>query len=597
MKKGRIKNVVLLEPKASANHIFSRITIPRLGNPILGTMLAQRGYQVRVVAEEVAPINMAEVLQADLVGISSITSTAVNAYRLADRVRAAGIPVVMGGVHPTFRAEEALQHADYVVRGEGEGALMELVAALNDGGDVSGIGNISWLDGGAPRHNPLRPLLCDLDSLPMPDFSLLAGWPEVAKVMPISTSRGCPYNCAFCSVVPMFGRQYRFTSVERTMAEIRLGVQRAKHVFFVDDNFTANPGRTKQILEQTLSEGIKFNWSAQVRAEIARDTELLKLMRRADCFTVFVGFESINPRTLKLYNKRQSLEDIREAMANFRAHKIHVHGMFVFGADEDGPETIRETVKFARETGISSVQFLILTPLPGTRLYDQLDREGRITDRDWGHYDAHHTVYMPKRMTSYELQNETFKAMHRFYSWPAIFRSLAAGQPYYAMIGLYGKRSISYARRTQRDYISELKGSVHVRVEQLKRALGLSGQSIDKVAVPAMAGQGEVREEERGKLDFFLSFLRNLGVKLIEAKAPRPAEEADLVLVPARGEGPDRPQQGLAGARASLKKLLVDLRSLDFYTTCMEIGLLLGRKAAEIKHAYWAAADEVRARV
>ncbi|MFH0811022.1 MAG: radical SAM protein [Pseudomonadota bacterium] len=601
--KGKIRNIVLLEPKASANHIFSRIIIPRLGNPILGTMLAQRGYNVRVIAEEVTPIRLEEVLRADLVCISSITSTAPNAYIWADKVRAAGKLVVMGGVHPTFVPNEALLHADYVVRGEGEGALMELVEALDEGGSVSHIANLSYLDHGEPRHNPLRPLLCDLDSVPMPDYSLLAGWPRKTRVLPVSTSRGCPYNCAFCSVVPMFGRQYRFTSIDRTMEEIRLGMRRSKHIFFVDDNFTANPARTKQILEQSLSEGLKLNWSAQVRAEIARDSELLKLMRRSNCFTVFVGFESINPRTLKLYNKRQSLDDIREAMANFRANGINVHGMFVFGADEDGPETIRETVNFAREAGIASVQFLILTPLPGTRMYDQIEAEGRITDRDWSHYDAHHTVYMPKRMTPYELQNETFKAMNRFYSWPAIGKSVLTGNVYYAYIGLYGKRSLSCAKRTQSDYLSELKDSLNVRVEQLKRALGLDGRHVSSVAVPAVvsetAAKDEERDEERSKLDFFLSFLRNLGIKLVltasGGKQQDPSEKVELVLIPAREVAAQQPATDRA--RASLRKLLVDLRSVDFYTTCMEVGLVLGRKAAEIKDAYRAATDESKARV
>jgi len=606
MHKGAIREIVFLEPKASANHIFSRIVIPRLGAPLLGTMLAQRGYNVRVIAEEVSPIDMSQVLKADLVCISTITSTAPRAYQYADAVRAAKVPVVMGGVHPTFRPDEALQHCDYVVRGEGEGALLELVRAIENGGDLASIGNLSWCDKGRNNHNDLRPLVKDLDSLPAPDFSLVQGWPDYARILPISTSRGCPYNCAFCSVVPMFGRGYRFTSIDRTMEEIRAGVKRSKHIFFVDDNFTANPDRTKQLLEQCMRENIPLDWSAQVRAEIARDTELLEIMHRANCFTVFVGFESVNPRTLKLYNKRQSLEDIRAAMANFRKYGIHVHGMFVFGADEDTAGTIHETVKFAKETGISSVQFLILTPLPGTRMYDQIEAEGRILDRDWSHYDAHHTVYLPKMMTRYELQTETFKAMRKFYSWPSFLMNVGRLDLYYAGIGLYGRRSINIAFRDKKRYIGELKDSVYARVAQLKESLGLAAK-VEKVGMPAV----EAGEAEEGKLKFLVSFLRNLGVNLVvdqklkledtpskvSAQLKKLQERVDLVLVPCRETLRERLKDlSIKGkAKPWLKGLPVDLRLADFYMTCLEIGLLLGRKAREVSDAYWAATDEVRA--
>ena len=303
-----IKKVLFIEPRSPRPHIFSRVVIPRLGSVLLGTILQNQGVEVKVVVEEVAQPDYRNLdFKPDLVGISSISSTAPRAYALADAYREQGIPVVLGGAHPSFLPEEGLQHADYVVCGEGDQALPELLQAIEGNGDLSQVANVCYREDGQVHKNPWRPFLDDLDSLPIPNYQLIHQWRPNASNVSIATSRGCPFNCSFCSVIMMFGRKYRSCSVDRIMEEIRVNASRAKHIFFCDDNFTANRQRIKELCERLLRENIKIEWSAQVRVEAARDPELLDLMARAGCYVVFVGLESINPATLKAYNKSQDL--------------------------------------------------------------------------------------------------------------------------------------------------------------------------------------------------------------------------------------------------------------------------------------------------
>ena len=165
--------------------------------------------------------------------------------------------------------------------------------------------------------------------------------------------------------------------------------------FIVDDNFTANKGRAREILRGMIAEGIKTRWSAQVRTDVANDTELLCLMAESGCHTLYIGIESINPATLKAYNKKQDREDIISCIRTVRDHGIHIHGMFVLGADTDDVETIRSTADFATSLGIDTIQFLILTPLPGTPLFHDMMESGRLLHRTWSKYDVQHAVFTP----------------------------------------------------------------------------------------------------------------------------------------------------------------------------------------------------------
>ncbi|MFH0819721.1 MAG: radical SAM protein [bacterium] len=584
------KKVVLIEPASPGAHIFSRVPIPRLGIIILGTIAKQAGYEVKIYIEDMfGKINdLKSVIEGALaVGISTITSTAPRAYQLADQTRALGITVILGGVHPTFMIEEALNHADFVVRGEGEKAILPLLEAISGQINFSQVPNLSYWQGGQIMSNEMAPHIVDLDEIPSPDYSVIEGWQTDKKVpvVSITTSRGCPFNCVFCSVVPMFGRRYRFTSVERAVADLEAAAKIAKHIFIADDNFTANIERVKAILKEAIRRGLKFEWSAQVRTETAKDKELLRLMKQTGCFMNFIGFESINPKTLVAYEKKQTLAEIEQSIKAFQRFGIKIHGMFVLGADEDEVATIKETVRFAKRLDIDTVQFMILTPLPGTRVWQEFVDQARIIDINYSHYDAHHTVYKPKRMTSYELQIETFRAMKKFYSWRGIFQRLLKAiitwsAPDFWIVNLrfYGRKQIRQAFESKRLYLKYLHEKISQHTEKFKA--NLSKKRIKTVGLPAeLMGNWEPSYRR-----FLRAFLAKLGVKIIDLKADQIIDEQpDIVLlahwaVKNKGE--------IFHSIKDKKQISLDFNPQNFSEQCLGLGLLFKSKVRRVRRIF-----------
>ncbi|MGQ9688039.1 MAG: B12-binding domain-containing radical SAM protein [Desulfobaccales bacterium] len=612
-----IKKVLFIEPRAPRPHIFSRIVIPRLGSVLLGTILQNQGIEVKVVVEEVAQPDYRTLdFQPDLVGISSISSTAPRAYALADMYRQQGLPVVLGGAHPSFLPGEGLQHADFVVCGEGDEALPELLRTLEGGGDLGQVRNVCYKEGDLVRQNPWRPFLENLDDLPIPNYGLIHGWKgNGAHCISIATSRGCPFNCSFCSVILLFGRKYRYNSVDRVMEEIRLNGRQAKHIFFCDDNFTANRRRIKELCERILKENLRIEWSAQVRVEAAKDPELMELMSRSGCYVVFVGLESINPATLKAYNKSQDVDSIRECVINFHKYGIKVHGMFVFGSEMDHYQIIRDTVTFSRQIDLDSLQYLILTPVPGTPVYEELEKQNRIICRDWSQYDGHHIVFQPRQFTPYELQTETIRAMKKFYSWGSVLKRLIARDWFYVKLKAYARLLIWRSRWDKSSYIQDLKEQFTARVQNLRRWLG-GKTKVTRVGIPADAWQ--IGPWENTSREFLLRFLEKLGVEVVQEAEPeipeqgrlaavkaeiaRLQDKADVVLLPL-WENLESAYQKVWDAAQEFSqegwnKLLPLQFSRDsFYNACIDLGLLIKRRVEEIRSIYFQTLEEVGAEI
>jgi len=457
------KNILLIEPKSPDVHIFSKFKLPRMGLAILGTQAKNAGYRVRIIYQQTVEVNSEHILWADVIGFSLTTSTAQEGYRLAsvvrslDQYRKEPAVIVFGGVHPTFLPEESLQHGDYVFRGEAEPGFTNFLNALNGDGDLVRIPGLSWISEEGIRHNEMAEEQVDMDSLPTPDWSLFEGLnTDLTGVM---TSRGCPYNCSFCSVTAMFGRNYRMRSIDNIIAD--LAATKARHVFFYDDHFLANPHRTETLLRRMISEQEHSihvrDFSAQVRVEIAKYPHILDLMKEAGFSTLYIGFESVNEETLRLYNKKQNLKNIVQSIREIRKRGIWIHGMFVLGSDADTARTFPETVRFARRNKIDSVQFLILTPFPGTRQYETFEAEQRMLSREWKRFDGFQAVYLPKLITPYQLQKWNFVAMLRFYTWPRVVSSIMRLRVYEAVIRLYGRISLITWYRHNRTLLKKLK--------------------------------------------------------------------------------------------------------------------------------------------
>jgi radical SAM superfamily enzyme YgiQ (UPF0313 family) len=464
--------IIFIEPQAPNLHIFSQFPLPRLGALILGTMMKERGWDVEVFVEDLRRIDYGMISGADLVGISTITSTAPRAYAIADKVRMMGIPVLMGGPHVTFLADEALEHADFIIRGEGEKALQEFVEA-RESGDYSDVANLSYRREGRTVHNPMRPVEGNLDAIPYPDFTLLKPDPRRRKFtppIPVQTSRGCPFDCSFCSVTGMFGKKYRFRSTENIIEELRRYNHRGASIFFYDDNFAANPARTKELLRAMIGERFKFQWTTQVRADVTRDLELVRLMKKAGCHTVYIGFESVNPDSLNHMKKKQTVADLVQASKILRRNGIHIHGMFVLGFDDDDWRSIKETVRFAKKVRLSTTQFLILTPLPGSEFFERMKSEHRLKFGDWSLYDAHHAVFQPARLSLFDLQKAQMFCHKKFYSVKQTARKLFAGE--WLSVGI-----AHYARKLNRTW--KKKNRTFLRVVDLLKPRKGSRITID----------------------------------------------------------------------------------------------------------------------
>ncbi len=456
--------LILIEPKAPNLHIFTRFPLPRLGTIILATIAQQKGWEASVFVEEQGAIDWEEVATADLVGVSTVTSTAPRAYAIAERVRRLGIPVVLGGPHVTYMPEEAASHADYVMLGEAESSFPLFLGAMLGKRALEEVPKLAFLKEGTLQRTTAGSAPVVLDDIPFPDFSLVKGKQRSIgrkRIIPVQTSRGCPYNCSFCSVTGMFGRKYRFRSTENVVAELRRYDSPSNFVFFYDDNFAANPRRTRELLEAMCAERFKFRWSTQVRADITKDGDLVRLMRRAGCHTVFVGFETVNPASLEATGKHQTVREMEEATRVFRRHRINVHGMFILGLDDDTFASVKATVAFAKKHRLASAQFLILTPLPGSECFEQLRSEGRIAFTDWSLYDAHHVVFQPRGFSLWELQMAQIWAHRHFYSLTGMVRRLCSFRLEEVAIAHYARRLNTLWRK---------KNSLYLRLLALLRA-------------------------------------------------------------------------------------------------------------------------------
>ena len=397
----------LIAPATQENNGKQKKTLcPPLGLAMVAALTPPE-VEVSLTDENATVIDFQK--EIDLVGITTSTLTAQRAYGIADTFRAKGVKVVLGGIHPSMLPEEASQHADAVVVGEGEGIWPNLLEDFK-------AKNLQRV-----YRKPERPSLL---SLPIPRRDLFAEGAYLVR-QTISTTRGCPYSCSFCSVTSFFGHTYRYRPVEEILKEIET-FNRKKLIVFVDDNIVGNPKVAKELFRALVPYRIK--WVGQASVTITRDDELLKLAATSGCIDLFIGFESISPANLEAVGKKINIVDEYEnVVRKVHSHAIAIHGFFIFGFDEDDEDIFRRTIRFVQKMRLESAQFDFLTPYPGTALCESMDKAGRILTKDWSQY-GYNLVFEPKPMSREVLQNGHDWVWREFYSIPSIWRRIGVAR-------------------------------------------------------------------------------------------------------------------------------------------------------------------------
>ena len=344
----------------------------------------------------------------DLVAISVETYTARRAYQIASEYRARSVPVVMGGFHATLCPDEVARYAEAVVEGEAEAVWPQLIDDFRHGclqsryaaADRPGLAGVRY------------------------DRSIFAGR-RYLPVGLVETGRGCRFRCEFCAVQSFFAASHRARPIDHVVAEIRARRDQVRLFFFIDDNFAADLAAAKELLRALVP--LRIRWVTQMSINAAHDEEFLQLLHASGCQGVLIGFESLEPRNLQQMNKQFNITrgGYEVAIANLRRHGIRLYATFVFGYDEDTPDSVRATVQFAIEHRFYIAAFNHLTPFPGTALYERLLREGRFTHPQWWldeTYRYNVVPFRPRGMSAAEVREACLAARRDFYRTGSILR-------------------------------------------------------------------------------------------------------------------------------------------------------------------------------
>jgi radical SAM superfamily enzyme YgiQ (UPF0313 family) len=393
--------------KGFLNNIVTRYQPLSLG---IIAALTPKDWKIKLIDENFREFRY---YPADLVGITAFTSTVTRAYEIAQMYREKGTPVVLGGIHASMVPDEALQYVDSVVTGEAESAWPQLIQDFENG-ELKRI-----------YHGILQPMI----KSPRPMRSLFHPGYIFGS---IQTSRGCPMDCDFCSVTAFNGKHYRFRSIDDVMIEFEEIPQR--HVFILDDNLIGHNENTyeraKNLFREMIKRKLNKVWIGQSSINFADDEELLYLAAKSGCRLIFLGIESEIPDELsqagKRFNLMRGVDTYNNVFKKMNKYGIDVIAGFMFGWDNETPEVIKERVKYINGCKTNSIQVTIMTPLPGTRVFEQLKDQGRLLytnfPEDWQRYDYHELLFKPNNLNADILQAHIHDAWEKIYSDGQILR-------------------------------------------------------------------------------------------------------------------------------------------------------------------------------
>jgi radical SAM superfamily enzyme YgiQ (UPF0313 family) len=402
----RTRVIHLINPKTDSLTTRPVYMNRALYSPLAGLLavaasIPRDQYEVVLTDENIETVDFD--LKCDMVGISAMTSYVNRGYEIADQFRAKGVPVAMGGVHPSFMPQEALRHCDAVVIGEVELVIDRMLDDLKNG---------------AMRGTYKSEKLHTMVGMPMPRYDLLKKNRYVNRTF-VQTSRGCHQGCTFCAEPLMNGLKFRYRPVDEVIHEMEnCG---ARTISINDADFFGTPERPKEVMRALNGRG--FQWQAGVTSKLAQDDRMLELAAASGCTLLSIGMESISRATLESVHKHVNRpEQFAALVEKIHSYGIMVMGLFMFGFDGDDLSVFDQTVKFNIDTGFDACAYSVLTPYPGTLTWYEMKRENRIVSFDWTKYDQGHVVYRPSQMSGQELRRGTVRAYEDFYSVPSMAR-------------------------------------------------------------------------------------------------------------------------------------------------------------------------------
>jgi len=396
--------MILINPKSTKFGIFERyvpISVP-FGIGYLAGYLISQNKNVQIIDEHIEPISK-EILESSvkklsppyIFGISTLTASIKRCFEIVKIIKSLypESKVVLGGIHSSVLPDEVLgnNNVDFVVRREGEEIINELYEAIKNGKDYSKIKGISFKNNGQIIHNPLAELP-DLSRIPSFPYHLFEKHIDRYNFGFIASSRGCPYDCIFCSQRTISGQKLRFVSINVVMNEIDLLVNKygQKRIVFVDDNFTANKQRTIELAEAIIKKRFyeKATFDCQTRTDEI-DDEILVILKKAGFRIIDFGFETSSERLMVLLNKKETVQENIEAVKLVKKYGFGVSGTFIFGLPTESREERWQSYKLAKDLGLDYARFNNATPYPGTRLYEIAREEGRLfIEKDWSNLNA-----------------------------------------------------------------------------------------------------------------------------------------------------------------------------------------------------------------
>jgi len=429
-----VKVCLISPPYNSAVKSVVGVSSPPLGLAYIASVLRQ-SHEVKIIDSNILNYAISDVerelrsFNPDVVGITSVTPSIYEAYKVAETAKKVreDCKVVLGGPHATFMPRQTMEecrYIDIIVRGEGEETTRELIENIEKGVSLNGVKGITFREKNEIIDAEPRLFIKNIDDIPFPRRDLLPMHLykfNGVKYTTMLTSRGCPFKCSFCSSSRLFGGYWRGRSPENVLEEMKIVYEEygIRNIEFMDDTFTLNQERAEKICDEIIKQGWDISWGASSRVDTL-SKKLVEKMKKAGCWIIFLGIESGSQKILDAIGKRITLEQVKKAVKILKDAGIQVLGSFIIGFLQDTTETIKETIKFAKSLNLNYAEFSILTPYPGTPIFDYAKKHGMLLTENWSKYTAVEPIVKIEGASEKEIKALFQKSYITFYLRPRI---------------------------------------------------------------------------------------------------------------------------------------------------------------------------------